>query len=594
MAKFFISNNCDSVERNKVQSSVFFNCIEINCSKTEHSVVCEKEYNSRGNNYFPPTLPCSDTSKQNTIDFCVIVGTFIFREKVGKDAAKLLYEVFSPEKISDLKKEIIGIYAAYIHKNGKSYVFNDYYGLYDVCFSQVGTNYYIGNSLSEVVIASEQTEFDEYSLLMELFQIGCFPGKTIYKHVANLKGEEWITITDRIEVNEIPSDLYKINYQYETEEKALDDIKQLLCKYARLIDSCYKSESIFLTGGLDSRMVFGAFNSVDANFNCLYGTGRITEKEDKRLATEISRDYKKQLNILNWTHPEETEPVDWNYQEAVFKKIGFSNVIASGSKNQYDSIKDGCKDVNFYAFGYYCEAIRLRDWAADLHRNYFSLDEYIDDYYLSPRLTEDVYQDIKGYRSFLRDNYIKQLNDIGVDDNYDKIPLDKFERFRWKQSRFCDSRMEFFVNHYTYSFSLLSVPIIHETILSLPAEVIRDGKFQIKLIRLLDKKLIEEYDVFSHMRLYKVNKNNEKIRKLTLKNIGDEFFMFLPSVKPILIKIYRKYRYHNNETVTEHSKQINLLCHDVQLPFDTTAIKGDLSRLRQLLIGFRLVNNSNK
>lgn len=589
MAKFFISNSLDGVEKNKNRNSVFFTRFNTISCGTQYAVTYEKEFNSLGNSY----ILKNHTQKEDE-DFCIVVGTFIFKEKVGEDAVKLLYEVFSPEIIADLKKEIIGIYAVFIHKKGKSYIFNDYYGLYDVCYSQVGDNYYIGNSLSEVAVASGQTEFDDYSLLMELFQVGCFPGKTIFKDVANLRGEEWLTLTDCIEVCTIPSESYRINYRYETEDKALNDIKGWLCKYAKLVDNCYLSEAVFLTGGLDSRMVFGAFNNVNANFNCLYGTGRITEKEDKRLATELCNDYNKKLNILNWSHPEETEPIDWNYQEEVFKKIGFSNVIASGSRNQYESIKDGCKDVNFYAFGYYCEAIRLRDWAADLHRNFFSLDEYIDDYYLSPRLTEDVYQDIKGYRSFLRDNYIKQLNDIGVDDNYDKIPLDKFERFRWKQSRFCDSRMEFFVNHYTYSFSLLSIPTIHEAILSLPAEVIRDGVFQVKLIKLLDKNLIDKYDVFSHMRLFTVNKKNKKIRKLTLKNMGDELFKYLPSVKPFLIKIYRKYRYNNNQTLSEQTIQIGDLSNNIYLPFNYKALDGDLSRLRQFLIGFRFINQNKQ
>lgn len=583
MAKFFISNNPQSIKNNEIQNRRYFSRFVEFGIESQKAIAYEKEINSFGNCYF--------TSQSNYNGFCVIVGTCIFREVIGKEAAKLLYEIFNPEKIADYKKEMIGIYAVYIHKDGKSYIFNDYYGLYDICYSQIGYNYYIGNSLSEVVIASGQKEFDDYSLLMEVFQIGCFPGKTMYKNVSSLKGEQFITISNDIEVCSIPLEEYKIHYDYDSEDKALVDIKGWLCKYASLIDKCYKSESVFLTGGLDSRMVFGAFNTAGSNFNCMYGTGRMMEKEDKRLAEEVCNDFNRKLTILDWTHPEETEPVDWKYQEEVFKKIGFSNVIAVGSKNQYESLKKGCKNVFFYAFGYYCEAIRLRDWAADLHRTYFNIDEFIDKYYISPRVTKELYSDFDGYRQYLRDSFIQQLNEIGVKDRYDRIPLDYFERFRWKQSRFCDSRMEFFINHYTYSFSLLSIPIIHEAILSLPAEVIRDGKFQIKLIRLLDKKLIEEYDVFSHMRLYKVNKNNEKIRKLTLKNIGDEIFRFLPSIKPVLIKIYGRYRYkNNNETVSESRKQIEFLCDNMRLPFNIEHLEGNTSRLRQLLIGFRIIN----
>lgn len=582
MSRFFISNNYQAIEDNRNSSERFFKHYSQAKAGTVFSICFEKEINSYSNYY------------KNINDFCFCVGTCIYKGFTGAEAAKAIYNDFTEKHIVDIKKSAVGMYSVYIFKNNERFVFNDYYGLYDVCYGWSENYYYVGNSLKDIAQCYSKLVFSDYDLIMQLFQDGCFPDRTMFEGIKKMCGNEYMVLTEsNIEINKIQDNDYQIKYEFESEQKALRDISSLMKEYATLINDCYHSESVFLTGGLDSRMIFGAFKEVNANINCLYGTGRGMEAEDKALAEKICQDYNCECKVLNWTHPEENSDVDWTYQKQVFDKIGFSNWISGGSRNQFESIKECCRERVFMAFGYYCEALRLRDWAADLHKDYFDIDSYIDDYYINQTIIKSILKETQGYREYIRKGLVSQLNDIGFSGDYAHIPLDKFERFRWKQSRFCDSRMEFFINNYTYSFSLMSVPIIHEMVLSLPAEIIRDGVFQVRLIKELDEKLISNYDVYSHMRLFKVNKKDKKIRKLTMKNVGDRFFEWFPFIKPLIVKVYRNYRYDQSSNNNRLKQQYLILSENLNLPINIIQDECLTYRIRQYLIGIKVLEGSS-
>lgn len=580
MAKFFISNIRSHIDDNVNLSKAYFPKYEYFEVGNGYGVVYHKEFNTFGNLFMD----------KESGDFCCGTGSFIYKESVGEIALSRILADFEEELIPDIKKNMLGNYAICISKAGKSFIFNDYYGLYDVCYYFNDSNYIIANQLSEAVIASGSNVFDEYSLLMEIFQIGSFPGNTLYKDIKKLKGDEYIELKNNCSIKTIKKNDYVLHYDFVSEEKAVNDISTWAIKVAGTINKCYGSEVVFLTGGLDSRLTFAAFLASKSNFRCSYGRGLYTSEEDLVLAKKMCGDYNKELNILNWYHAEESESIDWIYQKGVFEKIGFSNIIALGDKNQYDSLKnDAERNGKFFGFGYFSEAIRLREWAESLKSDYFSLDNYIDDYYLNPLVNKEVYGRYDDYRDYIKNGFINQLMELGVGSDYDRIPIDMFERFRWKQSRLCDSRMEFFINNYTYSFSLLSAPMIHEAILSLPADVIKYGCFQIKVIKAINSELIKNYDVFSHCRLFRINKHDRKVRKITIKNLADITFKIVPFMKTLLYTIWKNIRYHQNVTNDNIEKQIATILKDVKIPFNISAYKGEKYGIRQTLIGLREV-----
>lgn len=528
---------------------------------------------------------CFDNYYVNLDDFGVIVGTYIYKDKTGKEAIKNILESFSPNMISVYKKDIVGMWAACIHKDGYTYLFNDYFGLYDVCYTN-NEKFRIGTALGDVADISDVNELDEYSFVMESFQSGAFPGKSIFKNINKLVANKYLCIANKkLTVNDIQNKK-NFHYEYTNEENAIKDIANLLVKYAEKVNKVFGNQSCFMTGGLDSRLVFGAFNRVGSNFECVYGQGVGSQKGDLILVEQLSNFYKKKLNILNWNYSEED---NHQKQKDVYRMIDFNNWIANGYKPHIESFASCSKERPFYAFGYFCEAIRLRDWAESKGKT-FSLFDFIDNYYINRQLAV-IYDKYEEYRGYLVNEYKTLLSYIGVDSDYEHISIDKFERFRWIMARFCDSRAEFMLNNFGYAFSIMSIPQIHETILSIPADVIKGGAFQAKVINELDSRLVRNFDVFSHLRPYRINKKFNKVRKLSMKMIADNLFIFIPFIKPFIIKLYRNIRYGNAVILKKDVQFLEPLEYLIPHYIKYKEYDGSLSRLKSIIVGLNDIRN---
>lgn len=512
---------------------------------------------------------------QKNDDFAYIVGTYMHNGKTGKEVIEYVLNSFTIDRIVEYKKTIIGMWCALVYKNGKTFVFNDYYGLYDIAY----TKNTVSNSIKHCLLSDGFNGINEYPFIMENFQLGALPGETPFVGIKKLKRKEFLEIGREITVKEIPGDL-NFHYCFSTEDRAIEDLVVKLKKYASLIDEVFGSPSIFLTGGLDSRLVFSAFNAIGSNFVCRYGTGKYTQDSDKKIVEQITREYNKRLNIIDWNVDDGEKCKN---QNILFSKIGFYNYMNNSSHYRHKTFAECSKDNPFYSFGYFCEAIRLRDWA-EKKGNIFSLEDYVDTSYIEKALKKS-YKNYNEYRLFLIKSFKEQLKEIGITDNYDRIPIDYFERFRWQMSRYCDSRAEFILNNYGYAFSLLSIPEIHEMILTLPANIIRGGKFQTKLIFSIDKKLIRDFYVFSHLRMFRIDDKFNKIKITNYKHIADELFEIFPFVKPMILKVYRRFRYDASKTHSEEA----LFCIEHRLKnteyLDISKYNGSLNRLSAFIVG---------
>lgn len=133
----------------------------------------------------------------------------------------------------------------------------------------------------------------------------------------------------------------------------------------------------------------------------------------------------------------------------------------------------------------------------------------------------------------------------------------------------------------------MSIPKIHEAILSIPASILKDGSFQIKVIKQIDETHISKFDVFSHRRSFYIDKHNRKKRKFTIKNAADKIFDVLPVLRKPLTFLYKKKVY--NKPLDNLSD--NIICQDIlskyKLSFDLNIenIKFEnIKRTRQMLL----------
>ena len=351
----------------------------------------------------------------------------------------------------------------------------------------------------------------------------------------------------------------------------------------------FRKTAVAMTGGLDSRLVFSILNSAPNNdITLVHGIGTSTEIEDREIAESIAKYYQKDFVLEDWNNRRGFVLED---QYDTFKTVGYYNYVGLGSKQCYDEYERIAKSYSFYQAGYFCEALRLREWAERKNSSTFSIVDYIDNYYINKKL-QYCYYNYENYRSYLLDKYRGQLKEIGYNGDEERIPMDCFERLRWIMSRFCDSRSVMMLNTYQFTFPIMSTPMIHEIVLSLPAEIIKGGGFQIELVTAINKELVENFGLYSHRRSYRI-KNGKKVPLLTVKNIADYCFTLFPFIKPTMLSIYRNIKYQSNENR-------NLLLDDIRRVqcnypnfVDLTKYSDSLVRLRATLVGLSYIQNQH-
>lgn len=511
-----------------------------------------------------------------------LVGTPLLRDGLsGKALCQYVFEHTNEKEIAQLKADVVGYWAALVIKEGSVYVFNDYYGIYDVCYTQENGLFNIGCDLADVARCSDKLKLDEFPFIMENFQVSAFPGYTSFKNIFKIKSDNFLLIEGgKLHVKNIEK--VKIEYLFKDEGTAISDIASRIKTYAKLISDKYSPMSINMTGGLDSRLMFAAFNAVEADISFMHGVHSGGQAEDGIIVKQLSESYHKPLHLVDWEQPKAFNLKD---QEDVFEEIGFNNYLAAGCKKHIDEFFEEAKRYPFTQSGYFCEAIRLREWA-EKKGNTFSLYDYVDDYFIDKNL-KTSYLHYNAYRDYLIEGYKQQLKEMGYYEDIERIPINLFERFRWQMSRYHDSRSVVNENKNRFTFSLLAVPYIHEAILSIPADVIRGGTFQIKVIEKLDPNLLK-FDVFSHRRAFYI-KNYRKVHKLTKKNMADLILGQMPALKKIAVILYQRLKYDSANKRNLMAEQILELYADLPDYINIDTYQGSLVRLRALAIGLHCI-----
>ncbi|HFG2026125.1 TPA: hypothetical protein ACGF6J_003638, partial [Vibrio cholerae] len=297
----------------------------------------------------------------------------------------------------------------------------------------------------------------------------------------------------------------------------------------------------------------------------------------------------------NWNSNEVENGLNLAEQKSVFDKVGFLNRIYIGNVNilneYYERFSSTC---DFYEFGYFLESLRLREWAESKNEKLILLDEFIDKYQIPAYIDSKTIDFYDEFRSYVKAQFQGFINEQGIEVENGFISIDDFERLRWCTARHADIWMCKLVNDITYSFPIFSAPNIHECILSLSADEIKGGSFQIRLMKEICPKLLK-FPLFSHRRMYKINENFQKEQVFSFKSVADKLINKLPYVKRFAYALYRRLNYKS------HRKLEISVVHDISelnskdFSFiNVHEFKDDLYPLyyfRQFLIGYNSLLN---
>lgn len=522
--------------------------------------------------------------------FVIGVGTFLYKHQTGTLALKAIYTDFESERdISNLKKNIYGIYSLCICRGDICYVFNDYYGIYDVFYGAIENDYFVINNLADLPL--DNKEINEYPFVLQCFCGANFSSEGIIKGCHKLLGDEYLVIEKYLTLQNISCVDYKVDVpKFQSTKQALIYLEEQIVS---VVDDIYKSfgeVDICMTGGLDSRLILGCFLSNQTNnvHQLLYGRSKsfhiYTCLEDEKIVNKLANLTGIPVKKLDWTSPEFFEGIDMKWQKQFYKEVGYNNTIYCGNKKFTESlVRRG--GGNFIEFGYFLEAIRLREWVEVKNKPYFSLDEYIDRYFRA--LWNIDYSSNSSFRKWLEQLFKDKLKYLNIE-NYSKIPIEYVNEVEWTfRERITDSRMHVFINSYLYSFPLFSVPQIHDFILRIPNCEMARAKFQIELIKMLNSKLLK-VPIFSHRRQYRINRAGEKVLKFNMKNVLTQLSFKVPILFNALLPFYQKIRYANTPDVNDDFMKDFLSVKGNRLQnLNLEHFEGDVSLLfcmRQMLI----------
>ena len=593
MSKLFITNDVSILQHTISINQEFFPKYLTFTTEKCSAVFYEKKNYSLGNSF-----------RDDAGNFIGIVGTYVYKECFGVEAARRILTDFDGDVVR-MKKEVQGMFSAFIYKDGQVVVFNDYYGLYDTYYCCADDKYVIATSLKDLLMEEPEVEISEFPFVMDIAHTKCFDRDTSFRYVHKLIGTEYLSIHDgQVQTIDIPKQRYQFEvFPYKSIDELINYLIGRVTYYTTCVSENFERIALGMTGGLDSRTILASYlkGGNKKKITLLYGEGNslltATCKEDKNIVERLSRRFGIPIQYMNWRHSEVTTQFDLSCQQDLAKQYGFLNSLYCGNGNFFHEFeKKIVPDATFLDFGYFLEASRLREWAEQHKGKTFSLDEFVNVYYCNERLST-FYEHGDGFREYVRTLLAKRM-DWGVDES--KISIDSFERLRWNTARYSDSRLYQLLNCYTYTFPLFSVPDLHEYLLSLPADVTRDAQFQIRLLGTLNPSMLQ-IPVFSHRRQYYITKHGKKRMRCNAKNLMDIVLQRIPKFRAPIVNLYRHWKYEDYTSNWDHvQEQLDaLMCDDIEnfmhvKAYPKRGLVGPLYQLRQFLIVYHLVKNKER
>lgn len=516
MSRLFVSNKVEIVEQlSNISKSSGFSILAN--YKEDINIVTFQKKNINNINYI----------RENN-SFIAAIGTLIYKGKSSTNALSLILENYNGNgDINKIKKEAVGSYAVIIIKDKETILFGDSSATLDIFYHQHAGKWVISNILYDM---SKLKEFNliinKYNLLEEFFQNTIIGDETIFNDVYRLAENEYIEINnDKITIHTDKSSVLspsKLDYSY---SKCVECISSKLSEYAELVDKNYGESEICMTGGLDARMTLASFLSAKTRPNLFYGVGDSpltnTKNTDKQIVDLISKNLNLEKKIQDWSTP---NPFD-KYWDQYIRQYGFLASLYMASDKVFESFEK--LKTKFITFGYFGELYRNLPWVELNHKTSFTVQEYIDEYYLTKDATLYLKENLIEYKNHL----IKKLNKICKKYSLDpyNIPIEANQYFLFEYRKNADTRMLNLLNQICYSFYFLS----QKEVLELSFVSINEKKksrFMIHIIEKLDNHILD-YPIFSHTekRYYNRKKACLSVSKIDIiKKYTKHFSGYIP------------------------------------------------------------------
>lgn len=549
MSKFFITNNSKIFRdiKDLVEESAYRVSFEYN--KEELGVLTTQKLTFENQN-----------GAKCDCGFALVTGTMIWDEgnAIDADTLQKIHTSFTGD-VNSIRKRALGNYAVAVLKENSLYVFGEIPGFYNIYYYHVGKDWLLSNSLYDMaMVLHENLTLNKLALIEASVQDGNLLSDTLYNEVGRLSGFNFLKITK--ETFEIVEEEHLYSLAKGTLDEKVKRYTDISVSNARKIADAYGIPAVSMTGGLDARMVMSSFLAADVRPHLYYGTGNSlltnTFQEDKNIDKIFSQKFGLTFYDRSWATP---DPMD-KYWDKYLKLYGFCYSVYAGSDAVIESIKDiPCK---LFTYGYCGELLRNLPWIEARKKDYFTLDEYIDEFYV-PKSVKDKIVQPEEYVNFIRNKQLRICKYYHLDPNH--IANEDIFYLSLERRKSSDAKMLNFINF----VKCCCLPLgQYEGIVSgrVTCKEAEDSKFMLHCLHSLRPEVLD-VPVFSHCTMREFyretmsltpqnNMNNAKEIKATRKNkiktILKTNMPFLVKLKRMLIKPKSAWRHPKDEHICNY------------------------------------------
>ena len=456
-------------------------------------------------------------------DFAAVTGTCIYKEQIGKEALKALYDDFiGEESIPDVRNHIIGNCAFIIKKQNLIYLFGETYAIYSIFYSIKNGRFTVSNSMIDVAKTMDcGADWDN------LYEVLCFAtnycGSTIFKDIYRLTDDKYILVDckeNKAEVRNTATEWVRSGQK--SYEEIVGDVAKNLAESARIVAKCFGVPALCSTGGLDNRVNLSSFLANGVKPELYYGRGNSTITNTDNEDNEINKIYVEKYGLkyhqMSWLIPAPLNK-DWNDS---YEKYGLDYKLYSGGKDIYATFEDMRNKIIF--FGYYGEMYRNLDFIENLKKATFSIDEYIDKYLFTLFDSKEVIvKDMKTFRSFVKGQLVATCKKWGI--NPEAITSQQEQYLSMERRNNGDSAYINWVNYHHYCVSILSQPKVMRDVMSLDGVHRKKGRFMLDVLNKIHPSILE-VPVYTHRQRKTYDKENNVLVAPENKTLMERFLAF--------------------------------------------------------------------
>lgn len=478
-------------------------------------------------------------------DFIAVTGTLLYKGLRGIDLLSQVYNDYIKQGDS-LRKSFWGNYAVIIKHGDCIVIFGEETYFYDIFYYYKGGDIIVSNDLYSIYKSVDNLIIDKHNVLEQAYLNGVIGNETVLNEVFRLSGNQKIVIDLKqrsLRVEAMPVDWSRVAMSF---DESVGVLASSLKKEGEALKSTYKSTAICMTGGLDSRLSFAALIAGGNKPSLYYGVGNSpltnTHNEDLEICKLFSEAYNLPLTTMDWSTP---TPIDLNWDQYL-DKYGLLYHAYASSGHVMSSLEDIKEE--YVTLGQVGELFRTLDFTET--RKYFTIEEYVDEYYLPKNEAgtqiEKRYEDFPAFRKRLIEKYTGVCKRFNLDP--DNMKVEDFFYLNLEYRANADNVMLNLINRMRYcSWLLVTYPVIKQA--NINVDFLKKSHYMLCALEKLCPECLE-IPVFSHQHKKVYNKRRKKLVDPIKTRIRHALFA------PVPIKL--KMKLASRMSKPETKKELNL------------------------------------